>query len=337
MSSGAIGVAVIGLGVGEQHARIFAAEPRARVLWLHDLDAQRARRLAPAIPGSCIAADFGQILADPAVHVVSIASFDDAHFGQARDALRAGKHVFVEKPLCTTAEELVELRQLWAAAGGRLKIGSNLVLRTAPLYRELKRRIESGALGTPYAFDGDYLYGRLHKITEGWRSQVKDYSVTLGGGIHMIDLMLWLTGQRPRVAVSVGNRISSEGSAFPYDDFRAATLEFESGLVARISANFGSVHRHQHAVRVFGTRGTFLYDDAGARWHASRDPAEPARRLDEAPLPPTKGGLIPGFLDAVCGNADYSEETRQFFDGISICLACDRAARSRQPEEIAYA
>jgi predicted dehydrogenase len=334
---GSIGVAVSGLGVGEQHARAFAADGRARVVWLHDLDAERARRLSPAIPGSRVASSFEQVLADPDVHVVAIASFDDAHFGQARDALRAGKHVFVEKPLCTTEEELAELSRLWGAAGGRLKVGSNLVLRTAPLYLDLKRQLDAGELGTLYAFDGDYLYGRLHKITEGWRSQVKDYSVTLGGGIHLVDLLLWLSGQRPRRASAYGNRLTTQDSGFPYDDYRAATLQFDSGLVARISANFGCVHRHQHVVRAFGTRATFLYDDAGARWHATRDPHTPARALAAEPLPAGKGGLIAPFLDAVSGVTDYEAETRSFFDGIAICLACDRAARSRQPQEIHYA
>jgi predicted dehydrogenase len=336
LSTGSIGVAVSGLGIGEQHARAFAADARARVIWLHDRNADRARRLAPAIPGSRVASSFEQVLADPGVHVVSVASFDDAHFGQARDALRAGKHVFVEKPLCSTQAELAELKGLWSAAGGRLQIGSNLVLRTAAAYRWLKRSIDAGELGELYAFDGDYLYGRLHKITDGWRGAQEDYSVILGGGVHLIDLMLWLTGQRPVRASAAGNRISTADSGFRYDDFRAATLEFGSGLVARITANFGCVHRHQHVLRVFGTRATFLYDDAGARLHTSRDPAASTRSIPEAALPAAKGLLIPAFLDAVSGQADYRTETQSFFDGISICLACDRAAASRHPEPIQY-
>jgi len=331
-----IGVAVIGLGVGEQHARAFAADRRARVLWLHDLAPARADGLAKQHPGSRVARDFDAILRDPAVQVVSIASFDDAHFGQARDALRAGKHVFVEKPLCTSTAELAELKALWSAAAGRLKIGSNLVLRTAPAYQWLKRAIGEEVLGSLYAFDGDYLYGRLHKISEGWRSGVTNYSVILGGGIHLVDLMLWLTGERPKRASAAGNRISTAASGFRYDDFRAATLEFESGLVARISANFGSVHAHQHVVRVFGTRATFLYDDQGPRLHTSREPAQAPSRLDLPALPAGKGALIPGFLDAVSGGQGYDGVTQSFFDGIAICLACDRAAEQRSPQNIEY-
>jgi predicted dehydrogenase len=331
-----IGVAVIGLGVGEEHARAFASDPRAKLLWLHDIDGERAKRLAVQFPGCRVAPDFQAILRDASIQAVSIASFDDAHFGQARDALRAGKHVFVEKPLCTSMGELAELKALWAAAGGRLKIGSNLVLRTAPAYQALKRSIGNSELGTLYAFDGDYLYGRLQKITEGWRGGVENYSVILGGAIHLIDLMLWLTGERPVKAVAWGNRISTTSSRFRYDDFRAATLEFHSGLIARISANFACVHQHQHVVRVFGTKATFLYDDAGPRLHTSRDPADPSRKLDLAALPAGKGELIPAFLDAVSGAAGYDAVTQSFFDGISICLACDRAADLGHPQAIDY-
>ncbi|MEA3192950.1 MAG: hypothetical protein QOD26_1283 [Betaproteobacteria bacterium] len=331
-----IGVAVVGLGVGEQHARAYAADPRAKIVWLHDLDRQRAERLAAQFPGSRTANDYEAVLSDASVQVVSIASFDDAHFKQARDALQAGKHVFVEKPLCMTSAQLAELKVLWARSGGRVKIGSNLVLRTAPAYLALKRSIENGELGALYAFDGDYLYGRLHKITEGWRSGIGDYSVMLGGGIHLVDLLLWLTGERPSRVSAAGNRISTEGSGFRYDDFRAATLEFASGLVARITANFGSVHRHQHVVRAFGTRATFLYDDQGPRMHRSRDPGETAERMPMAALPAGKGELIRPFLDAIAGAPGYDAVTQSFFDGIAICLACDRAAAERKPQTIEY-
>jgi predicted dehydrogenase len=329
-----IGVAVTGLGIGEQHARAYAADKRAQVLWLHDLDRGRAEKLARELPGSRVAPSYDAVLADPAVSAVSIASFDAAHFAQARDALRAGKHVFVEKPLCTTYDELAELKKLWSAAGGRLRIGSNLVLRTAPAYQLLRKKIREGELGKLYALDGDYLYGRLHKITDGWRAGEADYSVMLGGAIHLVDLMLWLTEERPRTASAAGNRISTAGTGFRYDDYRVATLEFDSGLVGRIGANFGCMHRHQHVLRVFGTKGTFLYDDTGARLHASRDPVASPRRIDEAPLPATKADLIAPFLDAIAGAPGY--DPQPFFDGIAICLAVDRAAATRKPQTIEY-
>ena len=158
----------------------------------------------------------------------------------------------------------------------------------------------------------------------------------LGGGIHLVDLMLWITGERPLRVNATGNRVVSRGTSFDSDDFRTATFEFESGLIGRIAANFGCVHRHQHVMRLYGTRATFLYDDAGARMYTVRDPGEPPRAVAAAPLPQRKGDLIPPFLDAIAGVVDYSAETLSFLDGISICLAADEAAETGRAVTIDY-
>lgn len=331
-----IGVGVIGLGVGEQHARAFGRHPACEVRRLFDFDMQRARALAAEFPGCVVAERFEEILADPRLHALAIASFDDAHYEQVAAALHAGKHVFVEKPVCRTLDELAQIKARWQSAGGRLKLHSNLVLRAAPLYLWLRERIRAGEFGQVYAFDGDYLYGRLHKITEGWRKKVSDYSVMQGGGVHVVDLLLWLTGERPVTVTASGNRICTADSEFKYSDFVAASFDFASGLVARVTANFGCVHRHQHVMRVFGTRATFLYDDMGPRWYRSRDPAMPADRLEQAPLPATKGDLVPSFVSAIIDDAEDGEHTQGFFDDISICIAADRAVATGKKERIEY-
>jgi predicted dehydrogenase len=329
-----IGAAVVGLGVGEAHARAYAADGRSELRWVYDLDADRAARVGAEL-GARVAASLDDILADEETSAVSIASFDDAHFEQVLATLGAGKHVFVEKPLCRTFEEVRSLKDAWERAG-QPALASNLVLRSAALFVWLREQLAAGELGTPYAFDGDYLYGRLHKITEGWRGGVDDYSVMLGGGIHLVDLMLWLTGQRPARVSAVGNRISTEGTAFRYDDFVAATFEFDSGLVGRITANFGSVCIHRHVVRVFGTGGAFVSDDAGARLHESRDPGARPRPLELSPLAATKGDLIPGFLTVVEAGGNAADVQHEL-DVISVCAAADRSLAERRTIDVEYA
>ncbi len=331
-----VGVAVIGLGVGEQHARAYLALGRCQVRWLYDLDSSKAQSLSEGLGAGAVATSLEQILEDRDVQIVSIASYDDAHYAHVLAALEAGKHVFVEKPLCRTADELRMIKQAWARHGGRLKLASNLVLRAAPIYRWLKERIQAGDFGEVYAFDGDYLYGRLQKITEGWRKNVEHYSVIEGGGIHLIDLMLWLTGERPKTVSAMGNRICTQDTAFRYDDFVAATMQADSGMVARITANFGSVHRHQHVLRVFGTCATFIYDDAGARYHLTRDPAVTASPVTLPALPVSKGDLIPAFVSAVMNDTHIDADIQSFFDGISLCIACDNALANHSIEEVKY-
>ncbi|SHL53638.1 Predicted dehydrogenase [Bradyrhizobium lablabi] len=337
-----LGVAVIGLGIGEQHARMYATLSSCKVKLLVDLDRSRAENLVREFPGSDAGSNIGAVLDRDDIDIVSIASFDDAHFDQVMRALSAGKHVFVEKPLCRTADELAQIRAA-LNANASLHLASNLVLRGADLYRWLRDEIAAGAFGEIYAFDGDYLYGRLHKITEGWRGETDNYSVMLGGGIHMIDLMLWLTGQRPRSVQAVGNRVCARGTGFQYDDFTAATMTFPSGMVGRITANFGCVHRHQHVVRVYGTRKTFILDDAGARLMTARDPVEPGlavapvEPLKLATRPAHKGALIPAFVEAIVLNKpSRTADLDATLDAIAIAAACDEAVSTSSFVQIRY-
>jgi len=333
---GKIGVAVVGLGIGEQHARAYLRTGSCELRWLYDLDLEKARRLTGEFERGKVAEDYRAILQDPEVQIVSIASYDDAHFEQVVEALKVGKSVFVEKPLCRTVEELRIIKRAWAKQHGKAKLYSNLVLRAAPVYRHLKQLIEAGELGEIYSLDADYLYGRLDKIAHGWRKDVVNYSVILGGGVHLVDLMLWLTGERPVKVLALGNRICSQGTDFRYLDNVEAMLQADNGMIGRITANFGCVHPHQHVIRVFGTKGTFIYDDQGPRLQMSRDPESSAMVMSLATLPATKGDLIPNFVKSVMLDKSMEAETEHEFDVISVCAAIDQALMAGKALKVEY-
>ncbi len=333
----ALGVAVVGLGVGEQHARAYLRDGQCRLLWLHDLDQNRAASLAASLGSGRPAVSFEAVLADPEVDVVSIASYDADHCAQVLAALRAGKHVFVEKPACRTLDEARLIRQAWHESGPPPRaLASNLVLRAAPLYRRLRAAVATGRLGRIYALDGEYLYGRLHKITEGWRGREADYSAMAGGGVHLIDLAFWITGSRPVSIMAAGNRISTEGTAFRHEDFVTTVAEMADGATARFTANFGCVHRHQHVLRLYGTQGTFLYDDAGARLHTSREPGIGPEIWGDSALPDTKGDLIPDFLSGIREGRDWAREVHGILDVISVCAASDEALKQQCKVQVEY-
>jgi predicted dehydrogenase len=329
-----LGAGVIGLGIGEQHAAGYRQLDGCELVSLCDQSTDRLAEVALRFPGVRRTTDWRALVADPQVDLVSVASFDDAHVEQAVAALEAGKHVFVEKPLCRSSAELHQLHATLASRPG-LVLASNLVLRAAPVYRWLRNAIAAGQLGDIYAFDGDYLYGRIEKITHGWRKDVVGYSVMQGGGIHVADLMLWLTGQRPVRVSAVGNRLCVRGTEFRSNDFVAATFMFESGMIGRITANFGCVHRHQHVVRVFGTKATFLLDDQGPRLVCTRDPSQPAEPVLLDTLPAAKWDLIPEFLAQVTAGQTVSGRHTDL-DTISVCLAADAAVSSGASQEVEY-
>jgi predicted dehydrogenase len=337
-----LGVAIVGLGVGRQHAEAFGALQECVVRAVVDLDQGLAEETAARYPGCTPYTSFDAAIERSDIDVVSIASFDDVHFEQVTRSFAAGKHVFVEKPLCRSADELSEIRA-WLKRSPQLRLASNLVLRGADLYRWLRAEIKSGAFGEIYAFDGDYLYGRLHKLTSGWRGERGGYSVMLGGGIHVIDLMLWLTNQQPKSVTAVSNRIVTRDTSFRSDDFSAGTFVFPSGMIGRITANFGCVHRHQHVVRIFGTKKSFVLDDMGPRVMIARDPVMPGtpveapERISLATKPDHKGVLIPSFVRAIRerGRAEDAEFALSL-DAISAAIACDRSAATGTSIEIDY-
>lgn len=329
-------VGVIGLGVGEQHVQAYLRNSQCNVVAICDFSEEKLELAEKQYPAVNLTKNAQDLISDPDIDIISIASYDDAHANQVISALNAGKHVFVEKPLCQTLNQALQIKQILDAQKTPLKLGCNLILREAPLYKWLKDQIQQGLFGHIYAFDGEYLYGRLQKITDGWRNNVKDYSVMEGGGIHMIDLMLWLTGQRPKTVFTAGNRLCTEGSKFQYNDFATSIMQFDSGMIGRITANFGCVHRHQHVIRIYGTEATFFYDDAGPRLHKSRDPDTTAQPINLSPHPESKGDLIPAFVSAIQTKKNITDETQMIFDGICICAASDQAIKTQKQEVIKY-
>ena len=190
------------------------------------------------------------------VNGVVIAAPAEHHSKIAKSSLEAKKHVFVEKPLCLMQEELDDIiGQL--RCNPDLKLSSNLILRKTPRFIELRERLQSGALGVPYYWEGDYDYGRLHKITEGWRGQIPYYSVVHGGAIHLLDLIWWLSGKKVLRVHSIGNNLATENTKYKRQSLVTSILDLDDGSTAKVSANFASVVPHHHKLSVYGTEGTF--------------------------------------------------------------------------------
>lgn len=331
--SGPLRVGIIGLGVGEGHIAGFESHGGARVEVLCDLSAEKLAEAAGKYPDKRLTADADSILNDPSIDAVSIASFDNFHHQQVMTALRNGKHVFAEKPLCLSFEQLAEIRAAWKASAG-LRLSSNLILRMSPRFRRLREKIQAGEMGLVYCVEAAYDYGRIHKIHRGWRGEIDLYSVTLGGGLHLVDLLLWLTGDRVSEVFAYGTRIASEGSQFRHNDTVVAVLKLKSGAVAKVCSNFACVHPHFHELNVFGTKSTFLNRPGPALWLETSDPKRPPAELDDAYPGVKKGDLIPSFLDSILTGAEPEIDEEEVFHAMEACLAIDESARRGVPVKV---
>ncbi len=327
--------AVIGLGVGEQHALSYLNHPAVDSLTLYDMDSKKLNEVANRFPDAAVAGSYEEILNNPQIDIVSIASYDGDHGSEIIGALRHGKHVFAEKPLTRDLIELSLIREE-LKQNRSLHLGTNFVLREADYYKWLKEEIGSGSLGNIYAFDGDYLYGRLHKITNGWRGRENGYSPIHGGVVHLIDLFLWLFNEKPLRLQAFSNKLVSNGSGYRYDDYVTIQTESESGMIARFTMHLGCVHPHQHVVKVYGSKQTLLYDDQGPRRFENSDEKLPPGFLKQEPLPSSKRDVLRGFIDDVISGKSDGNDLENLLANVCICEAAHQSIEEGKTVEIKY-
>ncbi len=321
---------IIGLGVGEQHITGYDSHPGCRTTSICDIDKAKLNAVNKRHPHCKATVDPDEILRDPDIDLVSICSFDDAHHDQVITALEHEKHVFVEKPLCVSRAELDNIREAHARRP-HLLMSSNLILRRAPRFVDLRERITRGDMGTLFLIEGDYNYGRLWKLTEGWRGKSPDYSVMLGGGVHIIDLMLWLTGDTVVEVSGFGSDLATRNSAYKGHDLRVALLRFGSGMLGKISANFACVYPHHHRFSVYGTAASFENNLDCGLFYTDRNPAVPPQRL-EGPYPGVdKYALISGFIDDIRGQGRCDVIAEDVYACMDVCLRVDEAILSDVP------
>jgi len=277
------------------------------------------------------------LLVDESLDIISIASHDNYHAEQVVAALEHGKHVFVEKPLCMSREEARSIRATLASCPGQ-RLSSNLGLRTCPRFREAKRMVAEGRMGTVFLCEGDYLWGRSHKLTDGWRNAMPFYSIIHGAAVHMIDLVLWITGRRPVEVQSYGSRLASEGTAFRFNDLAVISMRFDDGMIGKVTASGMCVHPHFHSLALYGTKGTFTHGYNGALYFDSSDPSVmPAPVTQEYPAREERRYTLESFVDSIM-DPDVSPlvPEEDVFATMSVCLAAEEAVQTGRPVPVLY-
>lgn len=332
-------VGVIGLGVGARHIDGFSTHAGCEVVALCDQLSEKRAEFATRYPEMRVVESSHDILTDPSIDVVSIASYDADHAPQVLTALAHHKHVFVEKPLCLYIEEAQQIRAALQSQP-HLKLSAHFPLRTTPRFQELQRLVGAGELGRLYYTEADYNYGRLEKITTGWRAEAKHYSVVLAGGIHMIDLLLTLHAARVEEVFAYGNKLVSLGTPFRFRDFVVALLTFSDGSIAKVACNFGCVFPHFNSLTMWGTKATFsngLPPDIQGRLYTSRDPARPPQTVTASyrqEKQQDSNPLFGSFIEAVIADREPLVTPAEIFAALAVCFAIERSLASTRPERV---
>jgi predicted dehydrogenase len=246
-SSRSTRLALVGCGYwGPKVLRAAASLPDTEVAALVDPELDRARAVQRHFPAARTAASLEEVLGDP-IDAVIVASDAATHFELAAEALRAGKHVLVEKPLALRASECKELGEQARAAGAVLMVGHTF--RFSPAVQQVRELLERRELGEVYYIDSQRLnLGRVrHDVDVIWNFAPHDVSI-----IHH-----WM-GSRP---------LTVRCHAYDYlqsgiPDLAFMVLEYEFA-VAHIQVGWLSP-RKVRQMTVVGSRKMVVYDDVAS-------------------------------------------------------------------------
>jgi len=247
MTRSPLRIAVAGLGYwGPNLARNFAAIDGCELVACADSDPAALQRIASVNPGLRYVTSVEDLLEDPDVDAVAIATPVPSHAELAVRVLEAGKHCFVEKPL---AQSVADAQRAVAAAGdsGRVLMVGHL-LEYHPGVAMLKQLTESGELGERIY----YIYGNRLNLGKLRADENALWSL----GAHDVSVLLHLAGEEPWEAVAHGSSYVRSG----VEDVVFCFLRFPSGLSAHLHLSWLDPHKERRFT-VVGSRRMATFDD----------------------------------------------------------------------------
>src|SRR3954463_6223995 len=244
-----VNVGLVGLGYwGPNLLRGLFELPDVEVSYICDLDPERLERFGRRYPSARPTRDFENLLADPNVDAVVIATPVFTHFGLASRALQAGKHVFVEKPLASTSGEAGELPGAPDSMDRAIMCGHTFLY--SPAVREVKRIIQSGDLGEIYFISSSRVNLGLHQ---------RDVSVVWDLGPHDFSILLYWMDEMPDWVGAVGRDSVVKG----IPDVAFIDLGFPSGTLSHIELSWLAPSKLRRTV-VVGSEKMVVYDDSSS-------------------------------------------------------------------------
>jgi predicted dehydrogenase len=255
---------LIGLGFAGSvlHLPALSKNPRAQLVAVSDVSEAKLSEFKASFSQLNVreSIDHRSILDDESIEAIFIASPTPSHAAIAIEALRAGKHVFCEKPICNTVED-AELMIREAEAHPELILMIGQVLRFWPEYVQIKKIIDQGKIGKP-------IIVRTYRTNPMPKASFYEKDALSGGvivdlGLHDIDFLSWLLGPVASVFAQGGNLLG-RGDVIDYAQIH---FNFESGAIAYLEANWAVPDNFPFstAIEVTGTKGMIATDNTDSR------------------------------------------------------------------------
>ncbi|PDW02357.1 Gfo/Idh/MocA family protein [Candidatus Viridilinea mediisalina] len=241
-----LGIGVIGYGYwGPNLVRNFAQIQGVRVAAVCDQRPERRAQVAQLYPAVATYASAQELLADPNVTAVAIATAVESHFALAQQALMAGKHLFVEKPFTTTVAEAEQLVAEAACRGLTLMVGHTFIYTSA--VRKIKALLDDGTLGTLYYYDSVRINLGLFQ---------HDVNVLWDLAVHDLSIMDYLIGHMPNLVAATGMaHVPGRPENMAY-----LTCFFPNQLLAHFHVNWMAPVKVRRTM-IGGSEKMIVYDD----------------------------------------------------------------------------
>jgi predicted dehydrogenase len=244
--SGKTNVGVIGCGYwGPNLLRNFSESEAAELRWICDLDASRLAAMGRRYPSAQTTPDYKSLLADPTLAAVAIATPVWTHFTFAKEALEAGKHVLVEKPLTASVAEAEHLVELAERNNLALMVDHTFVYTGA--VRKIKEMVQGGELG-------DLLYFDATRINLGLFQD--DINVVWDLAPHDLSMMDYVVGRQPESVTAIGSCHIKPG----IENIAYVLLRFPDEFIAHFHFNWLSPVKIRRTL-IAGSRKMVVYDD----------------------------------------------------------------------------
>lgn len=326
-----IGIAGCGLAA-RAHLDQLQAIDGVRVVGLADPDLAAARAMAALVPddesgvAAAAFADHRELLREVTPDALAVFTPHREHYRPVMDALQAGCHVFVEKPLSTNVQEAADIVGL--AKGRDRKVGVGYQYRLIPSLVEARRRLAAGAIGTIRLVTASLARSWLTsrgKIEGSWRFDPK----VAGGGIltdagdHLVDALLWSTGRAAVEVAAFQDRLESG-----LDLVTAAAVRLADGALATVALS-GVSADELFEMTYFGDHGRLRVTDR-ALVEESDDAISWA-----PPAPETAEGIAANFAAAILAGAPLCCPADQALDTVRLVEAITRSASTGQVVRLA--
>ena len=241
-----VGIACVGTGYwGKNLVRSFHGLTGCTLSVCCDLNEDILRNIAAQYPDVATTRDFTQVLQDPGIDAVVLASPATMHFAMSKAALEAGKHVFVEKPLAFRVDEADDLRRTADARGLVLMVGH--LLEYHPAVRELKRIIDHGFLGEIH-----YIYTQRVNFGIIRKNETALWSL----GPHDVSVVCYLLNREPHTVNACGKSYVQKG----VEDVVFCNLHFSNRVMAQIHVSWLDPHKIRR-MTIVGSQRMAVFDD----------------------------------------------------------------------------